>query len=627
MLKTDKTVTILDSDKSVTEDGILYRWNGYDGDNRSTSLLQILENNSDELRQRFLKIQRSFVSTLSNNIREFSNNSSIEIALLWSSLLVEKSPFKSPCLLESLRLLALEMELKKIECTKLRYIGPQRPVVAALRQFCKCRNIKFYLDLTSAPNTDSLLRRIRKWFPSIVRSVVFLIRYARKRWDLRKAGNPNWFNSPDSIFLFSYFINLDRKSCETGQFYSKQWEDLPEVLRKSGRPINWMHIFLFSQLVPDTATGIRWVSEFNRNKHQKGVHTFIDSFLGWDVLYRSLQDYFSSCFRFFFLNKKIDQATSSLPYGWLWPVLRKDWQDSTLGISVMKNILWFNIFNKAMASLPHQRLGLYLCENQGWERAFIRSWREYGHGKLIGVAPTTISYWDVRYFDQSDVSINMPRPDVVAVNGPNAWETLRVAGQPMNQYVQVEALRFLYFNELPEANDAKDTLQQGKGLRRLLILGDYQPDSTHRMLLAMEKAFTDIKSSYKILIKPHPANPVDLRQYPLLQAEIVGDPLSDLLPQTDQVFTSVFTSAGLEAFCAGITVISYLDPYNLNWSIVRDIDGLEFISSSKELVQALERIKSGSRISVKPENFFWLDSELPRWRKLLKLNTENMQNV
>jgi surface carbohydrate biosynthesis protein (TIGR04326 family) len=140
------------------------------------------------------------------------------------------------------------------------------------------------------------------------------------------------------------------------------------------------------------------------------------------------------------------------------------------------------------------------------------------------------------------------------------------------------------------------------------------------MLLVMEQAFTDIEGSYEIQIKPHPANPVDLRQYPLLQAEIVEEALNELLPQADLVLTSVFTSAGLDAFCFGTRVISYLDPYDLNYSLLRGIDGVEFISSSKDLFQALKQNIFSSQNSFKPENFFWLNPELPRWKALLGLD-------
>lgn len=620
-MKTNKTVIILDSDKFVSEDGIIYSWNGYEDDNFSISLLQVLENNSDELRQNFLRIQRSFVSTLYKKILAFSKNTDMEMSLLWSSLLMEKSSFKSPCLMESLRLLALEKELKNIEYTNLRYIGPHRPVADALNQLCEPRNIKFSWDRTSFPDRDSLLRKIWKRLPNLVRSVVFLFRYAWNHWDLRKVDKPNWHDSTDTIFLFSYFIHLDRKSSEKGKFYSKQWEALPEVLEQSGKSLNWMHLFLYSPLVPNTTTGIRWLNNFNRNK---AVHTFLDSYLGWDVLFSSLWDYCKCYFYYYFSNQKMDEAVSSYSNGWLWPVLRKDWQDSTFGITAMQNILWIHLFDKVMASLPHQRLGLYLCENQSWERAFIHAWRRHGHGKLIGVVHSTISYWDMRYFDQGDELINMPKPDAVAVNGPNAWDTLKSAGQFMDQYVKVEALRYQYLNESSKDKDLGNTINESYGKLRLMILGDIRPEITHRMLRVMEQASTEIKSSYKIQIKPHPANAVDLRKYPLLEAEIVEETMNDLLPQTDLVLTTVFTSAGLDAFCFGIRVICYLDPYDLNYSLLRGINGVEFISSFSDLLQALKQNVSSSLYSFKPENFFWLNSELPRWKALLELDQRHI---
>ena len=141
-MKTGKTVFILDSEKLVCEDGITYRWDGYEDDNHSNSLLLILEKNLAELRQSFLKIQRSFISNLSKNIVSFSSNHDIEIALLWSSLLTEKNIMKTPSFLTSLRLLCIEKELEDTECTLLRYIGAQQPVAETLERLCKYRNIK-----------------------------------------------------------------------------------------------------------------------------------------------------------------------------------------------------------------------------------------------------------------------------------------------------------------------------------------------------------------------------------------------------------------------------------------------------------------------------------------------------
>jgi surface carbohydrate biosynthesis protein (TIGR04326 family) len=325
----------------------------------------------------------------------------------------------------------------------------------------------------------------------------------------------------------------------------------------------------------------------------------------------------------------MDRALLSLSNGWLWPVLRRDWHNSIFGITAIKNIIWIHLFDKLMASLPHQELGLYLCENQGWERVFTRAWRRHRHGKLIGVAHSTISYWDMRYFNQADELIDIPQPDTVAVNGPNAWETLKAAGQPMDQYVKVEALRYLYLSEFSKDINLGNTLNDPYKSLRLIVLGDIRSETTHRMLLVIEQAFKDIKGSYEIRIKPHVANPVALCQYPLLRAEIVEEDLNDLLPQADLVLTSVFTSAGLDAFCSGTRVICYLDPYDLNYSLLRGVDGVEFISSSRDLFQALKQDRCISNNLFKPENFFWLNPELPLWKALLGLDqkhiTENIR--
>ena len=87
---------------------------------------------------------------------------------------------------------------------------------------------------------------------------------------------------------------------------------------------------------------------------------------------------------------------------------------------------------------------------------------------------------------------------------------------------------------------------------------------------------------------------------------------------TDFAFSSVFTSAELDAYCSGIPVINYLDPYDLNFSNLRGIEGTKFVCTAVELCEALEQIESGELKTGKPEDFFWLDPELPKWKSLLE---------
>ena len=85
------------------------------------------------------------------------------------------------------------------------------------------------------------------------------------------------------------------------------------------------------------------------------------------------------------------------------------------------------------------------------------------------------------------------------------------------------------------------------------------------------------------------------------------------------MLASVFTSASLDAFCAGLPVINYLDPTDLNFSSLRNHPNVRFVSSAEEILELLcdeEWLSTPS--GAKPSDFFWLDDELPRWINLIQ---------
>ena len=47
----------------------------------------------------------------------------------------------------------------------------------------------------------------------------------------------------------------------------------------------------------------------------------------------------------------------------------------------------------------HGAEGIYLQENQGWEKAFITSWKKHKHGNLIGLNNGFVRFWDTRFFE------------------------------------------------------------------------------------------------------------------------------------------------------------------------------------------------------------------------------------
>ena len=60
---------------------------------------------------------------------------------------------------------------------------------------------------------------------------------------------------------------------------------------------------------------------------------------------------------------------------------------------------------------------------------------------------------------------------------------------------------------------------------------------------------------------------------------------------------------------------------------LRSFEGVEFVSSPDELIQALGRKNPREQRNIKPKDFFCLDSKLPHWKKLLELNTQNTRGV
>ena len=137
--------------------------------------------------------------------------------------------------------------------------------------------------------------------------------------------------------------------------------------------MNWAHLFLFSKIVPDIQTGISWLKSFNLDSEEQGSHVFLDTFLDFRLIIKVLLDWTRIQFFHLQLGGKIGYSLESHQYGWLWPILKKDWCDSMTGVTAMNNILLIHLFDRLMSVVPHQEQGYYLSENQSWERAFVHA--------------------------------------------------------------------------------------------------------------------------------------------------------------------------------------------------------------------------------------------------------------
>jgi surface carbohydrate biosynthesis protein (TIGR04326 family) len=600
----------------------LLLWQSYARKGSSLSVPNYLEEHADRLKKKYLGFVHDLGETRINGKRILDHlDQGKNFSHWWMNQITEKSPFKSPQIFTCLRLLALEEILLEKKPRELTLHGSDSCLAQVLRRLCLNLDINFVWQSGPRPRQKWSLRAVFRSLPHPVRGLLGFVRYVQPRWANRKLKKPKWFSGNDVVFLCSYFIHLDTDSCSQGRFHSRHWGALTQVFRESGYRTNWVQHFLFSSAVPDIKTGVEWLGLFNLDPHNQGCHVFLETYLSWGILLRAIQDWL-------WLNvvalrlRKI--KSYFYPRGsavWLWPVLKSEWFTSLRGQVAMNNCLWVRLFDSVLKEMPVQKSGYYLCENQGWERAFIHAWRRHGHGELVGVVHATVPYWHLYYFEDPRVftskqNCGMPLPDRWAINGPVAYESFAASGYPVERLVKVEALRYLNLSK-------KITARRHRNARRkkILVLGDMIPLAMHNLIEILRATIKMSPSDYEFTLKSHPGYQVNLADYPGVEFRETSEALDKIIDQYDAAIAANSTSAALDAYMAGLTVVIILDRGTLNLSPLRGHVGAIFVSTPEELAVALRTNANPSDTQGDQSEFFYLDSELPRWKQLLRIDS------
>lgn len=550
-------------------------------------------------------------------------------SLWWMTRIPEKSPFKSPRIDDCLRLMALEEILLQAKPSALTLYTADSELAEAVSRLCANLQIAFGAVMQKRPRRRWSIRRLYEALPHLAQGLLSF-RHAFLRWPFRRLRPVKWFCGDKAVFLCSYFFNLDQAACEEGQFYSRQWEMLPRWLLANGMGINWVHHFLPVAGMRDVQTTLAWVQGFNRDADRQGAHAFLETYLSWKVVIRAFRRWASLSVVAWRLRAAREVFTPGQSAASFWPLLRNDWWISLLGTTAVSNCLWLELFDAALEDLPHQERGLYLFEGQGWESALLHAWRRHGHGEIVGVPHSSMPFWYLNIYDDPRCvaltrSCQKPLPDYLALNGPMAWRALRAAGYPVEHLIEVEGLRFQYLLSLKASQAARPKPNPEFGGRRppkLLVLGDVTREQTLKMLSSVEAMARLVNKGVSITVKLHPACRVDTSEVSTLQCDFTDRPLADIVNDFDFAFSSNSTSAGLDALLAGLPVAVFLDDEHVNHSPLRGVEGVRFVSTPRELADALQEAEREPGPALPIEDFFWLDEQLPRWRRALSIPGE-----
>lgn len=612
-------------DDAPIHDGTVVLWRNFcvEVSEAVVSVPSLVESNSVVLKKRYLDFVFNLGETCVHGRRLvdlFEIRSGF--SYWWVTLIAEKCNFaKSPHIDQAIRLMALEDWFAGRRCKPVTLASSNEELAECMRAICVKLGLVFEWRPTTNVETrdSSLLRRVYRRLPRTFQALIWLWRYAFERFPLKGVGLRDWLQSTGETMFVSYLDNLVPTALSQGKFESGYWAHLPSAIERDGTKTNWLHLYVPDKLLPNAAAAANAISKFNQNLKGSQVHVTLDSFLSGKVIVRTILNFYRLGWRAFRLNpSKFFESADEVN---LWPLFKREWSQSFFGPAAMQNILFLNLFEEAMSAMALQSVGSYLQENQGWEFAFNQSWRAAGHGRLIGSPHSTVRDWDLRYFfapktyDRTGVN-DLPMPDYVAVNGRAARDAFIEAHYPALDLVEVEALRYLHLNPAHFTLGGSEILEKASVC--FLVVSDYLPKKVFSQIQMLGVALQHLPFEPVIIVKPHPNCPVDPSEYPGIRFRVSDEPLSILLGKCHAVYASNMTSAAVDAYCAGVPVISTLDPNSLNLSPLRGREGVVFVTTPKELADALLTVRVSPHGAARCQDFFNLNSELSLWLKILR---------
>ena len=596
-------------------------WQGTPRQPTVRSLTAYLEEHASEVRRRYLAWAYELGQTVIRGRRLCERFIVPGSGSFWAlSLFVEQSTWKQRSLQTIVKLLALLLLLERERPATLNFRGADGDLSRVLEALCRERNIEYTYSRSSVTyrsGARTLRGRLPRPLIGLGAQFYFLVRWLR----LRRAVSPGYSEHRDrrSLLICAPFFNHNADQRSGRQFTSRYWGALPQLLTQSGLEVSWLHTFYPHHQVPSAAAAARIIRLINAESPAVGRQSLVDAhprlsdfpriFVRWlGLMCESLRVGASLRARF---RRRAQES--------FWPLIRRDWANAFRGGECVATLFCAQAFDRALQQMPHQEEGIYLMENQGWERALIRAWGKHGHGRLAGVAHSTVRFWDLRYHCDPRVYDSggdfLPRPQVVVLNGEVARNEYLATSRLREQLIDCEALRYLHLRPC-----SPRPLRRDEPLR-VLVLTDFMPEATRLMLKIVNEATAAARLPLEVWVKPHPNCPVDPAQFPASKMRVVDGPVALLCCEAHMVLASNTTSAAVDAYATGSRIAIFDDRTGVNFSPLRGISGVSFVHGATELHAVIEALRPGD--SVPPRrtaSFFHIEPDLRRWRSYFGLD-------
>ncbi len=586
------------------KDTLIIRWSGFSTQEKNDiSLITEIEKNSDATKYAYVE----FVDGLyyKKGLNEFLDQklkSPTGHNLWWMSLINEKSPFRNSAVLNCLKLIAFKKVLGQIQFKLVEVYSADSKVLKSLQAFF--RELEVDILLIKTKSNQSRLSDIKKFvtcLPQMIQGMVYLARYTINRLGLKAKKIPEIDHVKN--ILVSNLYNLDSQELSQNKIRLKQLEDLPHLL---GESVIYFNHLINSPQIPNSKVAQQIIDNCDKDNQ----HLMIDSFFDFQILAQVFTLLIKTNLnRLRLVNKKSYFFLNSKSKVNFYFFLEDDFLSSLFGSAFVMNQIWDLLFNKISVSIKDFSGSiLYLCENQGWERALIYSARKNViKSKIVAIPHSTVRYWDIKYnFTDQGFKNKNQIADFYTLNGPPAMREFEISGYDKNKLVEVEALRYQYLLKYKEKNQTKARTN------KILFLGDFSKETTLKIFDVIYKKMSDFKKQgLSLHYKPHPFCPDILIEDHDIKT--VKGSLSDIIDQYDAVIISNSTSACLDAYIGGLRVIIFLDENDVNHSPMRGSLDVQFVTYAD-----FNKMEFNFSSNYNPsEQYFWLSKDYGRWFKFI----------
>ena len=606
--------------QNINDDESLLLWQHFASSKHpvsAVSISDVLERNAVEIRARIL----DFIYCVGENV---ANSSKTKLKFesgfdyFWMTQFQSRPYTQSAQLNNLAKIFAVIEIIKQHKFEQIQICTAEKNLSTIIASIAKSNSLRFKeIAFNGNISPTSTKSQFKKLTPKPLLAFISLLQQSRVAAKLKTSENPPTHTTlSGSISFFDYWYRFGATVNETRKFESQYWTNLVDELKDTD--VNWLHNLVDQHKKSDLLSINSLRNDFNL-ANTNNQHLIIDSIGESAVVIKSVKSYLKLLIRSLQINKyqpafTLDETTINF-----WPLFKNEWLNSLRGYEAMVNCVRFHRLEFILRRPPKQRLGFYLIENQPWEMALIHLWRKYDHGQLVGVAHSTVRFWDLRLMSDPrrflDISKNtMPRPNLVAVNGPLAHASLVDAGYPENELVDVEALMYQHLANTPTDNRKKSS--DASKVTTILVATDFLESATQtQMKLLNELLQTTESRNLRVLLKPHWSQTFkDL--HPRIEVVSGKEDLATYFDQCDVLYCSAITSAVIDGVCAGVPVIQCLDPQSFNLSPLRGRVEVQVVRTTEELRNALKNL-SGTPPIIKQNALFNLDPQLPKWKALI----------